>query len=148
MPKIWRGMKIDGIHPLVAPDSACGLGIRPGDGTNDDIPVDQQGVVYPKTGGMSVSPSLELIPPHRLPRRLRDKYPDRFARATASNSYYCWWMGEGGFGAEPIAAGLAFRPDPDMPDRHGFIEPDRAMPLPEYVRALEATRDLWQRWEE
>jgi hypothetical protein len=39
---------------------------------------------------------------------------------------------------------LAYRPDPDSPETHGFIEPARRMAFEEYQRALHATRTLWR----
>src|SRR5262245_14019923 len=66
------------------------LGVRAGGSPNDDIPV-VDGWVEPGAGGMSVSPSVESLPAHRIPRRLRDKYPDRFAEATGSNNLSCWF---------------------------------------------------------
>jgi hypothetical protein len=57
-------------------------------------------------------------------------------------------MGEGDFVAGPVADGLALRPDPDRPHEHGFVEPEREMPVGDYEAAIAATRGLWSRWEE
>jgi hypothetical protein len=97
---------------------------------------------------MSVSPNLASLPTHRMPRRLKAKYPERFADATGSNQLHCWSMGEGPFVAGPFVDGLALRPDPDDPDRHGFVEPDKAMKAADYESAITATRELWRLWEE
>ena len=147
MPKIYRAMLIDGDKPQVA-SGAKALGVRAGSGPNTDIGVDAEGNVHPATGGMSVSPSLDLLPMHRVPRRLKKKYPDRFPGATASDRFWCWWMGDGPFEAGRVAAKLVLRPDPEMPKEHGFVEPDKKMSLSDYEAALAATRDQWQRWEE
>lgn len=97
---------------------------------------------------MSVSPTVEALPPHRLPRRLQKKYPERFPDATAPNGVHCWCMGKGAFVPERVADRLCLRLDPDDPERHGLVEPDDRMKMEEYETALEATRDQWIRWEE
>ena len=140
-------MLLDGDRPQVA-RSKKALGVLFGAGPDDDIEADAEGNVHPAKGGMSVSPRLENLPMHRVPRRLGKKYPDRFPGATGSNQFWCWWMGEGPFEAGRLAARLVLRPDPDMPKTHGFVEPDQKMGLVEYEDALAATRDQWRRWEE
>ena len=147
MPLIWKGMKIDGNKPLVG-RSAVSLGVRVGPGENDDVEPDEDGYVHPGQGGMSVSPSVATLPPHRLPRRLQKKYPDRFAEASGPNGLHCWWFGQGAFAAEQVAERLNLRPDPDAPDSHGLVEPDDKMKTETYEGALAATKDQWQRWEE
>jgi hypothetical protein len=147
MPKIFRAMLIDGEKPKVAQDKKS-LGVLVGPGPDDDIDKDSDGNVHPSSGGMSVSPSLDLLPMHRVPRRLSKKYSDRFGEATGSNRFWLWLMGDGQFEAGRVAAALLFRPDPDMPTKHGYVEPDRKMLVAEYAAALAATRDQWQRWEE
>jgi hypothetical protein len=52
-------------------------------------------------------------------------------------------MGEGLFTEGPFADRLLFRPDPEKPTKHGFIEPAARMPGGEYQAALAATRDRW-----
>ncbi len=114
----------DGL-PLVG-KTARYLSVRP----NVDIPVDEDGMVDPETGGMSVSPPpVENLHPLRLPREY------------------------GGLGKDPVfdietdglPDTLAYRPDPDNPEGHGFLEPSRRMPFVEYERAVHATRPLWRR---
>lgn len=111
--------------PLVG-QTARYLAVRPG----VDLPVDRDGSVEPGTGGMSVSPPpVENLHPLRLPREL------------------------GGVGKDPILEmdtdelpeALAYRPDPENPAGHGFVEPARRMPFEDYERALRATRPLWRR---
>jgi hypothetical protein len=97
---------------------------------------------------MSVAPTAERLPGHRVPVRLRKKYPSRFPRATGSNRLHCWWMGEGGFDEGPLTDSLVLRLDPDRPDKHGFVEPHQEMPLADYEAAITATRPMWVRWEE
>jgi hypothetical protein len=123
------------------------LGVRIGPAKGDDIP-EENGFVQPRTGGMSVSPNVAALPPHRIPRRLRDKNPKRFPDACGSNQLYCWWMGGGPFVPGRVAQDLFFRPDPQNQKQHGFVEPERRMPVANFEAALAATRDQWKRWEE
>ena len=90
---------------------------------------------------MSVSPSLATIQESLLPRRFRQL---GFPQARGSNNARVWTMGEGPFIEDAIAPELKLLFDPEDPERHGFIEPDRAMPLHEYTRALHATQDQWR----
>jgi hypothetical protein len=148
MPLIWRAMKRDGDRPQVGRGAQL-LGVRVGPVEQGcDVCPDEEGFIEPGQGGMSVSPSVEAIPTHRLPRRLKKKYPDRFPDATASNEAHCWWMGEGAFAPERVADRLRLRLDPDQPERHGLVEPDDRMKLGDYETALTDTRDRWHRWEE
>lgn len=86
-------------------------------------------MVRPGTGGMSASPP----PPENLPSFRR---PPEY----------------GGTGKDPLweletdelPETLRYRPDPERPERHGFIEPSRAMGFEEYQAALEDTSGLWR----
>jgi hypothetical protein len=147
MPLIFRAMLADGDKPMLGASKRT-LGACIGSGPNDDISVDEQDCVHPGTGGMSISPSADRLPMHRIPRRLKERFPDRFAEATGSNRLWIWSMGEGPFEAGQIADRLDCRPDPARPEEHGFVEPAQVMPQAEYQAALAATRDSWQRWEE
>jgi hypothetical protein len=100
------------------------LGARSG---RDIIP-DASNLVGRGTGGMSVTPDdPKLLPPHARPERL------------------------GGLGKLPIfglktdrlGEALAYRADPDAPDRHGFVEPSRQMPFEDYQAALAGTQRDW-----
>ncbi len=104
-----------------------------------DIDVGADGRVEPRTGGMSVAPAWRLLPVHRIPRRLRSRFP----RAAGKNHFSLWRMGEGPFTEGPFADRLLFRPDPEKPDQHGFVEPEARMSAGEYQAALAATRDQW-----
>lgn len=135
MPTIYRSMIADGDKPQVGSGGKL-LGVRP-----SDIPVDGANRVQPATGGMSVAPAWRRLLPHLIPRRLRHLC----GKASGPNRLRCWRMGEGRFVAGPVSVDLALRPDAGEPDRHGFIEPIREMPLSEYTAALAATRDEWER---
>ncbi len=129
---LFRSMRpaADG-RPLVAP-SARGLGVRSDQVSgvfHYDLALDPvSGLVLPGTGGLSVAPA----DPARLPRHRR---PPSL----------------GGAGGDPVFAiarlalgpDLAYRPDPERPTRHGFIEPARPMSLDEFQAALAATRPRW-----
>lgn len=57
-------------------------------------------------------------------------------------------MGEGVFASGPLVPDLTLRVDPDNPDRHAFVEPEKEMSTDEYEAAIMVTRPLWGRWEE
>jgi len=71
MPLVIRSMFVDGAMPKVGAARGC-LGVRPG----VDIKPDTDGKVHPQSGkGMSVSPSIEDLPPLLIPLRLAARYP-------------------------------------------------------------------------
>jgi hypothetical protein len=117
-------------HPLA-------LGVRVGGGDADVVPEDNNHV-HPGAGGMSVAPSLRLLPLHRIPKRLGHLVAD----ARGKDHCFVWCLGEGGFVYATVASGLHLRPDPE-PIQHGVIEPSESMELTAYEMALVATRDQW-----
>lgn len=122
---VLRAMKL-GEDELPKPGwSARALGAR----CNIDIPIDENGCVEPEMGGVSVSPPPpENLPPIRLPRELGGKGKDPV------------WEME----TDELPDGLVYRPDPDNPEAHGFIEPARRMTFEEYQRILHEARTLWR----
>ena len=104
-------------------DTANTLGVR-----ETDIPVDAERIVYPRTGGLSVTPD----DPARLPIHVR--LPRHGGRGRLP-------VFEIAFDA--LGNDLAYSPDPGRPRDHGFVEPSRAMRLTEYQTALHATRPMW-----
>ena len=112
----------DGL-PQVAP-TARGLGARP----MADIPVDGNGVVLPQTGGMSVSPGIGGLPPHRRPPQYG---------GTGKDPVYCTCISD-------LPPSLGYRPDPANPTGHGFVEPSTPMSLDQYQRSLGGTRSKWR----
>lgn len=121
---LYRSMKIsaNGLPMLGA--TARTLGIR--EGIDILVSSDQ---VKPNTGGMSVSPP----PPYNLPTHRRPAAFD-------------------GTGKDPVweiklvclsAFQLQYRPDPHQPNKHGFIEPIKEMPLEDYQQAIVATLHEW-----
>jgi hypothetical protein len=139
MPVVFRAMMADGDAPQLG-STAVSLGIRLPPDPHADLVVDENGNVGPGTGGMSVAPEWRLLPVHRIPRRLRSKYP----RAAGRSDVKLWRMGDGPFVAGPVAARLLLRPDPKAQQRHGFVEPDARMASVDYQQALADTRDHWQ----
>jgi hypothetical protein len=101
------------------------LGIRP----SVDIIAEDDDIVKPGRGGLSVTPDdLAKLPLHVRPASLggKGKLPV-FAIAAPS-----------------LSERLVYRPDPQRPDRHGFIEPAAPMRLPDYQTALSTTRGAWK----
>ncbi len=101
-------------------ESARTLGVR----HNIDIPIGENGMVHPNTGGMSVSPSPNDLPIHRKP-----------------TAY-------GGTGKDPVWSinindlGSDLKYVPDSPG-HGTIQPTRTMTFEDYQKALEETLLRW-----
>ena len=94
------------------------------------MPQREDGMVQPGTGGMSVTPDdARNLPRHRRPVEL------------------------GGAGKDPVFAieaadlgeRLLFRPDPDNPNEHGFVEPAAEVGVEPYQNALCDTGPRWTR---
>ncbi len=94
-----------------------------------DIEIGADLLVHPVSGGMSVSPgSPEHLPRHRKPPEWGGTGLDRV-----------WEIS-----SDELGDGLLYRPDPDQPDTHGFVEPERPMTFDEYQAALAETRSKWR----
>jgi hypothetical protein len=110
------------------------LGARPGypddpEESGPDIRVDEDGTVYPETGGASVAiPPVENLPPHRRP-------PKHGGRGKKLEVYELETDG--------LPDELRARIDPFGPTAHAFIEPAYEMCFDEYQHALHSTRELW-----
>ena len=130
MPKVYRVMVEEDGQPKLGLGSRC-LGVR--------VPQDIQspgGNVIPETGGMSVAPSLQALPPGLVPKRLRHLYEG----AIGPDSGAVWSHGNGPFARRRLTPRLVLRPD--RPG-HGLVEPDAPMPLEIYQAALAGTRVGW-----
>ena len=103
-------------------DSARTLGVRRG----VDIPVDNNGIVYPNTGGMSVSPDVDGLPSHRKPPEYGGTGKDPV-----------WKINIGDLGDDLVYI-------PDSPT-HGTIQPSRPMTFDEYQDALAKTMKKWSK---
>ena len=132
-------MLADGNVPRVGND-AVSLGVRCEDGSGHaDIEVFEGGVVRPGIRGMSVVPSLERLPRHRVPRTLKSVLEGARGRV----DLICWRMGEGSFVESPVASGLFLVLDPQRPTEHGLIVPTVEMLLSLYRAALAETQAQW-----
>jgi hypothetical protein len=142
-------MREEGDHPMIGHVDNDRLGVREkvvgadGKERGDIKPV--EGIVYPETGGMSVGPSKDELPPHLIPKRLRRQEGPYYKAARSNNKpeTFPWRMGEGPFITAPFCDGLHFRPDPNDPQCHGLVEPNRPMPLGDYRAAIETTHPDW-----
>jgi hypothetical protein len=120
----------DGL-PLVGPTARM-LGVR----VPTDIRPNDQGVVFPGTGGMSVTPDLIWkLPAWRRPQSMGGD-------STGPEDHI--------YGIEENVlsnVSLDVRPDPKKPDQHGFVEPAMPVPLEQYQQALVCSRPFWrQAW--
>jgi hypothetical protein len=112
--------------PVVGDESGSQLGVR----LDMDIDADDEGYVWPRSGGVSVSPGNPVsLPRHRRPPEYSGTGRDPV------------WS----IGATALPDGLVYRDDPDKPDRHGFIEPSTRMELDEYRLLIRETRQSWVR---
>jgi hypothetical protein len=94
---------------------------------NPDVPaVDDQDVVNPGDGGMSVAPNdPKGLPRHRRPASLGGLGQDPV-----------WWIDTDDLGPD-----LQVRPDSPT---HGVIEPKQPMALQDFQGALARTRNHWR----
>ncbi len=122
---VFRGMR-EAFGVLQVGQTARTLGVRP----NIDIPVDSNGLVHPKTGGMSVAPGS----PTNLPRHRR---PTEFG---GTGKDPVWGIAVGNLGPD-----LSYTPDASPNPTHGIIEPNRSMSFDEYQDALQSTARNWVR---
>jgi hypothetical protein len=133
MPLIYRAMQGDSDGPLLGHIANDTLGVR-------DVDILSVGDrVLPQTGGMSVSPAKEQLPPHLIPKKHR-RLGGR--RSNAKPETYPWRIGAGDFADGPLCDRLVLRLDPNN-SAHGLVEPGQEMPLTEYRDAIEATRAGW-----
>ena len=102
---IFRGMTNDNGSPQIA-QSARGLGAWVGPSLH--IKADAHGVVHPGTGGISVSPSVVDLPPHRRPPEFGGNGKDSVWTTNTND------------------LGLDLEHVPDKPG-HGIIQPSRSM---------------------
>ena len=146
MPLVFRAMQSDGKAPIVGHSRNDTLGVREttlgpnGKEIQGDVK-QVSGIVHPGMGGMSVSPAVEELPPHLIPKRFLAKYPAA-RRGNSLPDTFPWQLGDGTFAAGSLAEKLQLRIDPDDAG-HGFVEPDAPMSLQELRTAVEATCPKW-----
>lgn len=121
---LYRSMR-SGDDALPLPGAAARLlGVRPG----IDLVLNADGAAQPQTGGLSVAPDDPLLlPEHRRPLEFGGTGNDPVWRIRVGD----------------LDPRLAYRPDPDNPEGHGFIEPSTPMPIEAFQAALEASRSAW-----
>jgi hypothetical protein len=143
-------MQADGNGPMVGHAQNDTLGVREkviledGREVGDVRPID--GVVQPDTGGMSVSPSVQYLPPHLIPKNLRNHGYPAARRSTSLPNTFPWHMGEGDFAEGAFCDQLYLRLDV-RDDNHGLVEPVTPATLEAYRSAVEATHPQWIRAE-
>jgi RHS repeat-associated protein len=118
---LYRGMRgTEEGSPDLGP-SASKLGARPG----IDIPVDENGMVRPGTGGMSVNESPMGMPEFRR--------PPSFGGSGKNLNMYC-------VSSCDLGANLQYVPESGG---HGFLEPASEMSFAEYQQYLYQTQGSW-----
>jgi hypothetical protein len=124
-------------YPKVG-STARTLGVRIPPDKYADVHPDGQGRVGPGKG-MSVAPRLVDLDeiPHRVPARLGEYVYG----ASGKDSDRVFAMGKGPFVASTVAPSLHLVRDKP---KHGYVEPDKLMPLADYQAALAATRTSWE----
>lgn len=117
--------------PLALGRPKCGTtGAFLGARADEDIPVNADGGVLPKTGGMStVVDDWKKLPSHRKPEALGGESEDHHVYAMAESEF-------------PTC--LAVRQDsPKHRPHHRVVEPANACPFTQYLADLHATQHSW-----
>lgn len=97
-----------------------------------DIKADQDGMVGPGKGGMSVTPNDPCgLPPHLRPITL----------AGGQSTLPVFFIA-----SSKLGPNLRFQAAKRHPERHGFVEPAMAMKLDAYQNALGSTVSEWVPW--
>ncbi len=118
--------------PRACPTPKC-LGVRVGPGEFDDIPLQEDGLLHPGTGGMTVVPDDPMfIPEWRRPKAL-----------PGGKSKDPLWV----ISHDRLPDQLAYRPDD--PDEngiviHGLVEPAAIVAEAQFQADLASTQDDWR----
>lgn len=141
MPKIFRAMTADGDGKPKVAQTARSLGVR----VPDDIFLKDNGLIDTSCGGMSVAPTWQDLPTHRIPRRLNDKLARREKDARGSDADSCWRMGTGPFARSSISEQLILIVDEmtEGGDPHGNVASHQECDIETYRTALANTQDDW-----
>ena len=123
---MFRAMKAEADSLPKVGRSGRELGVRV-EGPTRDLPVGHDGMVEPRTGGMSVAlDAAQNLPKPRLPRSLGGEGRDPvFTMFTAE-----------------VPQSLVVRPDRHP---HALVEPGRRRSLPDFESDLASTRALWSK---
>jgi hypothetical protein len=131
MPSIFRAMRCNEGMPQCGPTKQC-LGVRIGVEPHADLPCDNEGMVMPGTGGMSVSPDeIGHLPRHRRPP------------AHGGTGRHPVWV----MRTEMLTENIAYVPDPPHNGlvTHALIEPCVIMHGDAFQSALCSTAPVWER---
>jgi hypothetical protein len=123
---LYRIMKSEQGNPTLPRTgaSASTLGAR----ADKDITPDKYGIVFPGTGGMSVTPdNPAFLPPNMLTEVQHGK------------------MFVFEIDVADLLPSLSYRPDPAKPLVHGFVEPIAPMAFDTYQTAIWSTQGQWRR---
>lgn len=143
MPRFYRSMLIEDGKPKVgAGGKLLGVRVPPVVGNaKPDLEPGENGIVQPRSGGMSVRSNWRQLPLHLIPRRL-NSVTTGITEATGSNALHCWRFGEGDFADDIISGSLCLRVD-NPSGGHGVVEPIDAMHIDEFQSQLATTRSDW-----
>ncbi|MDC3954517.1 hypothetical protein [Polyangium jinanense] len=112
------------------------LGVRVPPHPTPDVHPDSAGNVGPCGEGLSVAPSLAVLPQRLVPARLRDKR--RGARGP--DDLHVFRLGEASFRRAPVGGSLELQPTSDT---HGVLQPLRQTSVAQYQLDLGATKTSW-----
>lgn len=131
MPELFRPMKKENGLPR-AEASKTGLGVVVGSGPDDDIPLQADSLLHPRTGGMSVSPDDPMfLPAWRRPKKFG-----------GTGKHPVWAIS-----SDRIRDHITYWPDPPNPEGvidHGLVEPSEPMSEGALQTALAATQEHWR----
>lgn len=131
---------------MVGP-TARQLGVRVHPTDPHDVKPDTRGNVGPdrffegEREGMSVSPSFETLPLHRVPPQFRWLRPD--ARGNSKDRIFALHA-NGPFVRTVIDNDLELAPDDEDTPDHGVVQPRRVMHADAFQAALGGTRRRWR----
>lgn|SRR5215510_4627988 len=138
-PKMYRSMLPQSSTAPIAPAVGTAgnmLGAREPPHPLADVHPDPEGNVGPSSKGLSVVPSLSVLPPNLVPERLRNKRPG----ARGTNALRVFRLGNVSFARAPLGSALELLP---TSAKHGVIQPAQPMAVQEYQKELAATQGLW-----
>lgn len=119
------------------------LGVRVPPDPYADVVIDENGLVAPNDRGMSVARHWSDLPPHRIPKRLNNRFSAKQrVFFTGSNTLACFRMGEGSFEPGLVTDSLALVLKPNKIDS-GVVVPRLSVPIRRFQEDLAETRFSW-----